>query len=82
MICGSEYASAHEKQGLNHALSFLHIVVSTNCGEATKIQEHINTIRTAHERLIAADVDMNLPDQGIGRHPTLFLPFFPMSRSR
>ena len=57
--------SAHEKQGLNHALSFLHIVVSTNCGEDTKIQEHINTIRTAHERLIAADVDMNLPDQAL-----------------
>ena len=48
--------SAHEKQGLNHALSFLHIVVSTKCEEGTKIQEHINTIRTAHERLMAADV--------------------------
>jgi hypothetical protein len=57
--------NAHEKQGLNHALSFLHIIVSTQCSEDTKIQEHINTIRTAHERLIAADVDMHLPDQAL-----------------
>ena len=57
--------SAHEKQGLNHALSFLHIVVSTKCEEGTKVQEHINTIRTAHERLMAADVDMHLPDQAL-----------------
>ena len=57
--------SAHEKQGLNHALSFLHIVVSAKCDEGTKVQEHINTIRTAHERLMAADVDMHLPDQAL-----------------
>jgi hypothetical protein len=57
--------SAHEKQGLNHALSFLHVVVSTQCEESTKIQEHINTIRTAHERLMAADVAMHLPDQAL-----------------
>ena len=55
--------SAHEKQGLNHALSFLHIIVSTHCSDDTKIQDHINTIRTAYERLIAADVAMHLPDQ-------------------
>ena len=57
--------SAHEKQGLNHALSFLHIIVSTHCSDDTKVQEHINTIRTAYERLIAADVAMHLPDQAL-----------------
>jgi hypothetical protein len=57
--------SAHEKQGLNHALSFLHQVVSTKCGEDMKVQDHINIIRTAHERLMAADVDMHLPDQAL-----------------
>jgi hypothetical protein len=58
-----QICSAHEKQGLNHALSFLHTIVSTHCSDDTKIQEHINTISTAYERLIAADVAMHLPDQ-------------------
>ena len=57
--------STHEKQGLNHALSFLHIIVSSRCEDDTKIQDHINVIRTAHERLIAADVDMHMPDQAL-----------------
>ena len=57
--------SAHEKQGLNHALSFLHTIVSTRCNDDAKVQDHINTIRTAHDRLVAADVDMHLSDQAL-----------------
>jgi len=57
--------SAHERQGINHALSQLNILVSTRLPEAGKVQEHINVIRTAHDRLAAADVGMAFPEQAL-----------------
>jgi hypothetical protein len=68
--------SAHEKQGLNHALSFFHIVVTTKLEEGGRVLEHINTIRTAYERLVAAEVDMSIPDPALA---AILLYSFPSS---
>ena len=57
--------TAHEKQGLNHALSYLHLLWSTRLAEGGKVQEHITALRTAHDRLIAADVGMDFSDQAL-----------------
>ena len=57
--------TAHEKQGLNHALSYLHLLYSTRLAEGGKVQEHITALRTAHDRLVAADVGMDFSDQAL-----------------
>jgi transposase InsO family protein len=57
--------TAHEKQGLNHALSYLNLLWSTRLPEGGKVQEHITALRTAHDRLVAADVGMDFSDQAL-----------------
>ena len=57
--------TAHEKQGLNHALSYLNLLYSTRLAEGGKVQEHITALRTAHDRLVAADVGMDFSDQAL-----------------
>ena len=57
--------TAHEKQGLNHALSLLNLLWSTRLTEGGKVQEHITALRTAHERLVAASVGMEFSDQAL-----------------
>ena len=55
--------TAHEKQGLNHALSFLNLLWSTRLSEGGKVQEHITALKTAHDRLAAAGLGMEFSTQ-------------------
>ena len=71
--------TAHEKQGLNHALSYLNLLYSTRLAEGGKVQEHITALRTAHDRLVAADVGMDFSDQALAG---LLMFSFPSSPSK
>jgi transposase InsO family protein len=57
--------TAHEKQGLNHALSYLNLLWSTRLAEGGKVQEHITTVKTAHDRLVAAGLGMHLSNEAL-----------------
>ena len=57
--------TAHEKQGLNHALSHFSLLYATRLSEGDTVQEHLHAFRAAHEHVVAADVGMSLPDQAL-----------------
>jgi transposase InsO family protein len=58
----TKICEAHEKQGINHALQWLNSIVGTALQEGGKVQPHINSIREAHDRMVACDVDMKFGD--------------------
>jgi transposase InsO family protein len=55
--------SAHEKKGgLQQALLHVRTVTNTKMPEGGKVQDHLNTIRTAHQQLVANDEEMRLSE--------------------
>jgi transposase InsO family protein len=55
--------AAHEKKGgLQQALLHFSTIVNTRMAESSKVQDHINIIRTAHEQLIANNAKMHFTE--------------------
>lgn len=58
----AKICTAHEKPGMNHALLWINIVVSTKLAPGASVQKHINTIRTANERLTSSGLGFEFGD--------------------
>lgn len=62
----TKICSAHEKRGMNTALQYISIIMTAKLAPGGNVQEHINTLRNANERLKAAGLNIEFNDKLLG----------------
>lgn len=62
----TKICAAHEKRGMNTALQYISIIMTAKLAPGGSVQEHINTVRNANERLKAAGLNIEFSDKLLG----------------